>query len=133
MDKTVIQEIANQLGIGADRAGDFITTYLPQYAALRTWQEVFSVAFAWFLAALLAIALAAVVKAKARAKAKAGDDWRYSDKESYDTAIFAIACIASGFLVFAIINTAITVPNIIGWSTFPEAQLISEATRALGR
>lgn len=34
MDSTVIQEIANQLGIAVDDAGAFIQQYLPQYASL---------------------------------------------------------------------------------------------------
>lgn len=126
MDKTVIQEIANQLGIGVDRAGDFITTYLPQYAALMIWSDVFTLAVLLLMTVALGIASAKLYK---HHKAlRADDEWSNFDDYAAWTGVVGVL-LAIAFLIAVML----LVPSIIGWACFPEAQLIHQAMGMLGR
>lgn len=55
MDSTVIAEIANQLGIAVDQAGQFITEHLPEFAELKAMQATIPMIVAWALFAIIAI------------------------------------------------------------------------------
>ena len=126
MDETVIQEIANQLGMGVDKAGDFIAANLPQYAALRLWSDVFILALLLLITVALGIAATLLYRHHAALEAKG----KWSDFDEY--AIW-VGGIGSCFLIVFIIAAIFLVPGIIGWACFPEAQLIREAMDMLGR
>lgn len=135
MDSTVIQEIANQLGMAADQAGMFITEQLPNYAALKMMQSLVPLVIIWTLFAIAAIAslIALAVCYKARKKAINGEsdntDWNYFDSFIVFAFIGAIAL----FIAFiGVCVTGFTVPEIIGWSNYPEAMLIDMALKAVG-
>ena len=125
MEETVIQEISEQLGMAVDQTGQFISTYLPQYAALRIWTDAFTLFVLLFITATLAFAATRLYKHHEALEA----DGKWSDFDDFATFVG----IASLFgLVIFLIAAIFLVPNIIGWACFPEAQLIREAVNAIG-
>ena len=126
MDETVIQEIANQLGMGVDKAGDFIAANLPQYAALRLWSDVSMLVLLLFITVVLGIAAALLYRHHAALETKG----KWSDFDEY--AEWA-GVAGSLFLIAFVIAAILMIPEIIGWACFPEAQLIREAMNMLGR
>lgn len=127
MDATVIQEIANQLGMAADEAGKFIQEQLPQFAALKAMQNTVSITVAWStFGALLIIGISAVIiYAAFNRRMNATTEDRYFS-------VIILAFILSGIVfLIAIALTAICVPNIIGWSEYPQAMLIDMAIKAV--
>lgn len=125
MEETVIKEIANQLGMAVDQTGQFITAYLPQYAALKTWSDIFVLSMMLLVTVAFGVASAKLYKHYLALK----EDGKWNDFDEYAQ----IAGIASGFcaVVFVIVSMFL-VPEIIGWACFPEAQLIREAMSAIG-
>lgn len=142
MDSTIIQEIANQLGIAVDQAGQFIVDYLPQYAAMKTVKPILFIA----ITAIILIAsfiVFAIYNRKAKVdlteRKKAFEEcenhiWsRYpSFEDSFygNVAIVSFCALCVAFLVL-IIGLFIAVPSIIGWSNYPEAMLIDMALKAV--
>lgn len=148
MDSTVIQEIANQLGMAADQAGQFITDQLPAFAGLKAMQAAVPLIIVWVLFALcvivslsaLFICYKAMKKEKLRYKKDKEEeksvykcDYK-TDLEDYTSGyVFIFAGIAAlVVLVFAIIMTGFLAPKIYGWSNYPEAMLIDMALKAVG-
>lgn len=151
MDSTVIQEIANQLGMAVDQAGQFIQDQLPQFAALKAMQAAIPMIIAWALFAMLAIAsliclaicahyrrieinaekeeIANMVEEKRRVRARNF----HTDWDDYNTFFaFGYIGIASLFvMVCAIFITAFCAPELYGWSNYPEAMLIDMALKAV--
>lgn len=145
MDSTVIQEIANQLGMAADQAGMFITEQLPNYAALKTVQATVGLTIAWscfLIPAIVAIvAISITLRHKKSDKEHRYEDGYktygqygghdYSDYASFFVFVFAgIAALI--VLIFALCATTFILPEIIGWSNYPEAMLIDMALKAVG-
>lgn len=148
MNSTVIQEIANQLGMAVDQAGQFITEQLPAFAALKTMQAVVPLALAWALFLVCAIvSIVAILtchkSVKAEKKRKESD--RAEGKSVYSPSYHDAYGYYDSWLVFivsgaltliallsAILVTGFTVPDIYGWSNYPEAMLIDMALKAVG-
>lgn len=135
MDSTVIQEIANQLGMAVDQAGQFITEQLPAFAALKVVQCIVPLVIAWVVFLVLAIvAITAIaMTSKSVKKAEEKHSWRsdYEDYFSFYVFVFA-GVLALVALFVATIVSACAIPDIIGWSQYPEAMLIDMALKAVG-
>ena len=129
MDDTVIKEIADQLGIATDQAAQFITTYLPQYASLKTMLCISYCVIAAVVFAIVLIAFCIVLHIYTK-RDKDPDIMCY-ENEGWEGASVALGIAAVSLFVVFVVNCAINIPNAIGWSQFPEAQLISEAINAI--
>lgn len=118
MDSTVIQEIANQLGMAVDQAGQFITDQYPMFVEMKLWQ---------LTAPLLILALVMVASIICAL---------ISYKTAYIPSENGFHCcswtLAAFCLVALIICSCISLPDIIGWSQYPEAMLIDMALKAVG-
>lgn len=149
MDSTVIQEIANQLGMAVDQAGKFVTEQLPAFAAIKVIQNVVPLVIVWALFAVFAvvalIALALCYKSASKEMKRAATDKEndnFRSRYDYDTDLwdsFMPFCVfsAAGIvaLIVALIGifiTACCAPGIYGWSNYPEAMLIDMALKAVG-
>lgn len=150
MDSTVIQEIANQLGMAVDQAWQFITENLPFYAAMKTIPLITELLISWTVFALFFVAsiIALVVcrkernkrieeKAEIRKECTYGSGWYSYGAEDWICylsfkAFIALGVIALICLFVATTVTCIDVPKIIGWSNYPEAMLIDMALKAVG-
>lgn len=142
MDKTVIEEIAAQLGMAADQAGAFIGEHLPDYAALQAWKlaaPLLVLASALAVCAIAALVLYRVMKRRARAESggdvHAGEIFDYCERD--ETALsFGFMVAVGGALAFAIIiffGLFLNGAEIVGWICYPEAQLIDTALSMLGK
>lgn len=125
MEDTVIKEIANQLGMAVDQTGQFITTYLPQYAALRMWSDAFTLFILLLVTVILGVVAAKLYKHYKALEAEG--KWN-----SFDEYAMVAGVVSLFFAVIFLGASVVLVPNIIGWACFPEAQLIREAMSAIG-
>lgn len=148
MDSTVIQEIANQLGMAVDKTGEFIQGHLPEFAALKTLQSSVPLIIGWSLFAISLsislIALASVtskVRKEVKRKLKDIEEQNYGGRYEYndspdDYTGFKVFAIFGVIAVFAfctdLLISGICIPDIIGWSNYPEAMLLDMAIKAVG-
>lgn len=144
MDGTIIQEIADQLGMAVDQAGQFITTYLPDYAALKCMQCTVPIAILSVVTLLTVIAslisLAVFLKAYGREKGKGAENSRVRwmrgkplvDDFGSSWVFFVTGCVAVVLLLALAITIGNLVPQVIGWQSYPEAMLIEQAVKAIG-
>lgn len=140
MDPTVIEEIAEQLGMAADQAGKFIAENLPDFAALKATQCAAPlVAFLSLVVILILVAIASgILLAKARAKQRLKyENGRIKDLDDWDSYIsFWILAGALVILGIIILSSFLFVPScitgLIGWQQYPEAMLIDMALKAIG-
>lgn len=109
MDSTVIQEIANQLGIAVDDVNVLIQQYLPQYADLQILYNVIS-AIMWAVFIIVAVVVARKIFVH-----------QQHDSGDFCTVTIVVSAI---IIAFFIINLVCNVGNTIGWAAFPEASLI---------
>ena len=138
MDQTVIQEIANQLGIAVDNVGVFINEQLPQYAAFKSMQLTALVigVVVGFIACVIVFTVMWFM-GKRKVKLEVEDDFLHGremkvstlSEESY---LFVIIWILFGLaalvlLITAIIMCTILIPQIVGWVDYPQAMLIDMA------
>lgn len=136
MDSTVINEIANQLGMAVDQAGEFIAEQLPGYAAMKAMQLAVPLAIAWSLVlvciivAAVAIVFCAVVRKRTIEADKESNRHRvrcdFDDYNSFYVFIVSL-CIGAFFLLIAVFMTGFDAPSIYGWQNCPEAMLIDMA------
>lgn len=87
MDSTVIQEIANQLGMAVDQAGQFITEHLPEFAGLKVVQIAtpFCIAGALFVVSAMTAIISFIVARKTlKERKEAWDDTPYDGRRFYD-------------------------------------------------
>lgn len=140
MDSTVIQEIANQLGMAVDQAGQFVTEQLPAYAGLKVVQEVVPLVIVGSLFLLFAVVSLVSLAVCARAIRKVRKDgnptsWLYYDAYSCYMS-FYVFCTAGitalFFLFFVVMLLCFDLSDVIGWSNYPEAMLIDMALKAVG-
>lgn len=141
MDSTVIQEIADQLGMAVEQAGQCITEHLPEFAAMKAMQAAFPMILIWSLAGILVIvslvslAICAYYK---REKTNEGreDGYKYyrADWDDFISFyVFAFAGIGALLIIFVgLITTLFYAPDLYGWSNYPEAMLIDMALKAVG-
>lgn len=140
MDPTVIEEIAEQLGMAADQAGQFVAENLPDFAALKAMQCAGPlVAFLVLIAILMLVAITAgIVLAKARAKERLKyENGQTKLQNSWDDYIsFWILAPALLFLGIVFMISLVVVPSVVtdlvGWQQYPEAMLIDMALKAVG-
>ena len=133
MDGTVIRDIADQLGMAADQAGQFIQEYLPQYASMKVALGISNIALALFFVAMFSIALAVAWRmrcTRVRELKELGESWLFTD--SYDCAIVVIVVLLGIAAIAFVFTLLANVPDIVAWSTFPEAKLIDLALKAVG-
>lgn len=134
MTDTIISEIAEQLGIAVDQAGQFITTYLPDYASLMIikgyapiiiFTVLFLITFIGSMASLVAFA-------HERRKREVKLIRSYCDEYTsfFVFAVFLVMTIF--FLAMLLLSANFEVPKIIGWSEYPEAMLIDMALSKIG-
>lgn len=134
MDSTVIEEIAKQLGMAVDQAGQFIAENLPAFAWLKVMQATVPLVISWSLVVLCAIVALVALAVIARLRKKGirgtyGKGW--SDYCVWW--VFVCAMLAGAFaLIVAVLLTGFLIPELIGWQQYPEAMLIDMALKAVG-
>lgn len=127
MDSTVIQEIANQLGMAVDQAGQFIQEQLPQFAALKAMQNTVPIVATWATFGVLFI-----IGISATIIFVAFNEKMKPDTEDLIIIVIITSFVLSGIMILvAIATTAFCVPNVIGWSEYPQAMLIDMALKAV--
>lgn len=132
MNETVIQEIANQLGIATDKAADFIQTYLPQYATLNVIQNVIGLSVLAIVIIVFSIFLYCAYRHYAARYVK-----RYGEKcyffKYVDESLGAFIALIVLYTMIAFFGfcIAFVIPDTIGWIMYPEAQLISDCMYAI--
>lgn len=133
MDSTVIEEIAKQLGMAVDQAGQFIAENLPAFAGLKVMQATVPLVISWSLVVLCAIVALVALAVIARLRKK-GVSRRYNNWSDYDVWwVFVCAMVAGAFaLIVAVLLTGFLIPELIGWQQYPEAMLIDMALKAVG-
>lgn len=124
MNETVIQEIANQLGIAVDQAGMFIQTYLPQYALLCAAKTFVT------LGLMLICLIALIIVCKKLYSLLRKDDYCEFNEEIIVLFICLTGLTVLLGLVF-ILGCFIALPEAISWLIFPEGQLIDMALNAI--
>lgn len=143
MDTTVIQEIADQLGMAVDQAGLFIQEQLPSFAALKATQSsipIYIISFLFVIAAIFCIVMAVIRKKQFKEEL---EDWRNAETSIWNRRpdffgdIFGYAFMVSLVVTacfFALLISAFIVllPDVIGWSKYPEAMLIDMALKTVG-
>lgn len=152
MDSTVIEEIAKQLGIAVDQAGQFITEQLPAFAAMKAMQAAVPLVIVGLLL-LLSLVIMGVGAYVSFSNARAEKDRFKANREAmelgdrsvvyesnyktsfteYDSCyvfIFGFVAVCF-FLILLMILSFILVPDLIGWSNYPEAMLIDMALKAV--
>lgn len=144
MDGTIIQEIADQLGMAVDQAGQFITTYLPEYAALKCMQCTVPLAILSVVTLLLVtaslVALVVFLRAYCQEKEKGRSEsrvlWTRGKPDVGEFGSFRVffwtGCAAVAMLLALGITLGDLVPQIVGWQSYPEAMLIDQAVKAIG-
>lgn len=144
MDSTVIQEIANQLGMAVDSAGAFIADNLPAYASLKAMQALVPIAIVGgILLALLLVALVAALLLRSFLKRDRADGINRGlfdgggtvvsseDYISMWVVLFALVLALATFIVLTFVVLA-QLSDLIGWSSYPQAMLIDSALKAIG-
>lgn len=134
MDSTVIEEIAKQLGMAVDQAGQFIASNLPAYAMLKATQSITTIAAAWSIVLVCAIITVVSFLCLKRVRSKGVKGYYGVNWDDYPQGlVMAIAgTLGSVVLLIAIPLTAINVADIIGWQQYPEAMLINMAISHVG-
>lgn len=110
MDSSVIQEIANQLGMAVDDAGTFIQQCLPQYASLQIFYNVM-----WMIVFVVLIVITVIVARKIFIHQQ-----HDMGGEFCTTIIIVGAALVAVFMIMLVCS----IGNAIGWIVFPEASLI---------
>lgn len=128
MDSTVIQEIANQLGIAADDAGELIQQYLPQYANLQIFYNVMGVIIGAVIIAITVVIGRKVFIHKRDSIGKMSCVERITHGCDCTVTIVASAIIVAIFMIAIVFD----IRNIIGWAVFPEASLIDMVLHSIG-
>lgn len=133
-DATVIQEIATQLGMAADQAGQFVAEQLPQYAAMRVMRATVGMVPILAICAVVFLLAALFIVYVVRLNRRKGDD--YDGTFAYDfLGRFAI-CVSALVMFFAVAGffyeLSADLPAIVGWSQYPEAMLVDMALEAIG-
>ena len=126
MNETVIQEIANQLGIAADQAGMFIQTYLPQYALLCASKTFVT------LGLMLICTIVLVIICK-KLYSFLNKNNRY-DSYAYDNCSVLFICLVFFTTILGlifIVSCFVALPDAVSWLIFPEGQLIDMALNAI--
>lgn len=133
MDATIVQEIANQLGMAVDATSEWLSTALPLYAGYRT-----TVAVAWIVisavvvvASLLAATIlyrrtkAAIVRENESKGYRAFYDW--FDHFAALACIIVLAICTACFLIPLLIN----IDTFVRWWFFPEGATLDMVLKAV--
>lgn len=129
MDSTVIEEIAKQLGMAVDQAGQFISEHLPDYAALKCMQATVSIWQCWVVCLLFLIpfVISAIVLRKAYKK---HTRCHLDDFISFWVSMFSGVLLVIA-VIFSVVITGFNLTDAIGWANYPEAMLIDKAIEAI--
>lgn len=128
MDSTVIQEIANQLGIAVDEVGQFITEYLPTFAAMKSSMHGIYVVTEIIVSLLCVVAVVFFVRIIVKEYERDAFDFNITICVSLSAAIVIVVC----FFCVMVYFFSIDIRGFIGWSNYPEAMLIDMALKAVG-
>lgn len=134
--ETVVQEIANQLGMAVDQAGQFIMEQLPGYAALQAMKllvpMLILLGLIIFLYVIGKVAERRADKLRKMNESEDKNDW--TDPERIETFEWGsdIAFLGAWIvIVILFIVCVINLSHIIGWLNYPEAMLIDQAIQAI--
>ena len=130
MNETVIQEIADQLGMAVDQAGVFIQTYLPQYAMIKAINIFIPMLIFTIILIIVYVIMYRSYRSYANNQIERGRTTtfkKYLDDNHYQAFLAVI-----GYTVLCITCFVLFIPEVIGWVAFPEAQLIKDCMTAIG-
>jgi Ca2+/Na+ antiporter len=129
MDATVIEEIANQLGMAVDTAGQFVADILPKYATMQVIESMGFVVGA-LLFVIVAWGVLCKVNKWSQQQIENTKDKPYSerfDKEVYQF-VTTIATVTVGIIAIVLIPFCIaSAVDAIAWAVCPEAKLLDLA------
>lgn len=132
-DATVIQEIATQLGIPVDQAGQFVAEQLPQYAAMRAMQATVDMASSLAICAVVFLIAAIFIAYVVRLNGRKGDDYdgdlAYDNLGRFLIGVSVFAALLALLVVYYTLNA--NLPAIVGWSQYPEAMVVDMALEAI--
>lgn len=114
MDATVIEEIAEQLGMAVGEASKFIEGILPQYAGLQALESAVALVVSVSLLALVVFGLVRAIKLE--------------DKYEFEYLIVGVLGLLCFFLLVVV---GIETCEVLGWALFPEAKLLDMAITAI--
>lgn len=123
MDATLIEEIANQLGMAVDQTGELIAQHLPRYAELQAIGHAINIVP---LTILLLLILVATFKYLSSCRNGMGG----IDTEEIPLVILIVA-IALVIGLFLLIFLQGNVYGLIGWLNYPEEMLMEKALKAV--
>ena len=129
MDKTVIEEIAKQLGMAVDSTGQFIQEILPQYAGMKAVSNAtWAIAFLVIMAVLVVFALKSLKAYREIDREEYRSIWGYErDKEDYFWKTAVPLFVATLLLLFACDG----IIQALSWTLFPDAKLLDMAIEAI--
>lgn len=128
MDSTVIQEIANQLGMATDQAGKFITDNLPVFAGMKSMYAISYSITSGVIFVVCLIALIFSIRKALKARKK-----EYNRSIEVVISISITIAIISGIALIITGGTMLTnILAFIGWTNYPEAMLVDMAITAIG-
>lgn len=119
MNSTVIQEIANQLGMAVDDAGMFIRQCLPQYAGLQIFYNV--------MTAILGVMFIIITIVVAR---KIFVHQQHDMCGEFCTTTIVVSTL---IIMLCICILVCNIGDAVGWAVFPEASLIDTVFDCVGQ
>lgn len=129
MNETVIQEIADQLGMAVDQAGVFIQTYLPQYAMIKAINILIPMLIFTIILIIVYVIMYRSYRSYANNQIERGRTTtfkKYLDDNHYEAFLLVMGC-----TVMYIICFVLFIPEAIYWIMFPEVQLINDCISAI--
>lgn len=129
MDATVIEEIANQLGMAVDTAAQFVADILPKYATLQIIEDLGFVFGSLLLIGIVCAILKGVDK-WAQKQVEATKDLSYYEKFNQETYRFVmiVLMVVAGIATVVLFPLCISyIVDAITWGVCPEAKLLELA------
>ncbi len=135
MDATIVQEIANQLGMAVDATSEWLSATLPLYAGYRT-----AVAVAWTIisAVVVVVSLLAAVVLYRRTNAaiarenEGSNRWKSHDWFDHPVPYVIIIALAICAVIF-LIPLFVNIDALVRWSLFPEGATLDMVLKAVQR
>lgn len=130
MDATVVQEIANQLGMAVDATSEWLSATLPLYAGYRT-----TVAVAWIVISAVVVVVALLAATMLYHHTKATIACKNENYKTYDWWDYPVAYISVIVLVILaaifLIPLLINIDTLVRWSFFPEGATLDMVLKAV--
>lgn len=113
MDSTVIEEIANQLGMAVDDVGTFIQSILPSYAGMQIVNNLIPCILAGVAIVFCVFFMVHLIKDGKKP---------FMDRRYEDDIRAILMCVGAALIILSVVVLCFTVSNIIGWAMFPEGK-----------